>query len=316
MNKIRRKWFYYGLVFVAWAAYILLTVARPRDDSQQELDLNPLLIILLTVTLLGPYLLTWLVATIGWYHFSQFAQSAQKKRLQGGVAFRSISRGLGLLIFDLVAIPFFSAARNAWEDDQQLVTTLTIISNYTHIIITLLAFGFLFHGSRVLARSSNYAVGVRSHMLPAFLATALFSLLFSLAVFNNPSRRVSEESGVFATYYLSDPLILTTIIIPLAVTWFLGLQAALNTERYVHALSRPEWKQAIIRYFHGLLAIVSSAIILQGVTMVGSQQLQKINLAVTLAIVYLFIFLQAIGYLFVRSSAKQLRGLLETGAHK
>ena len=311
MKKVRTKWFYYGFVLFAWVSYIVLTAAAPKTSS--TLHLSKFILVSISVTLFIPYLLTWLIAVLGLYHFGQFYRVARQKHLANSIAFGLIMWGLGFLILDLITSPFFSSFRNLWQANHRAVVELTIISNYAHIIFTLVAFGLLFQGARSLARSSHYASGVRSRPLPALVATALFTLLFSIAVFSNPTRQTSTQSGQFATYYLPDFLILVTIIIPLAITWLLGLQAALNTEQYVHSLSHPMWRLAIVRFFHGLLAVLSSAIILQGITMLGSQQLQTINLALILAIVYLFIVIQAIGYLFIKASAKQLRKLVEVG---
>ncbi|HSW85813.1 MAG TPA: hypothetical protein VLF79_04395 [Candidatus Saccharimonadales bacterium] len=311
MKKTLIKPFYFGFVLFAWVSYIWLTAAAPKTSS--SVHLSKLVIVSLSATLFIPYLLTWLIAALGLYHFGQFYSVARQKRLANSIAFGLIMWGLSFLILDLITSPFFSAFRNFWQSNHRVVINLTIISNYAHITFTLVAFVFLYLGTRLLARSSHYATSVRSKPLPALVATVLFTLLFSIAVFSNPTRQTSLQSGQFATYYLTDLLILLTIIAPLAITWFLGLQAALNTEQYVHSLSHPMWRLAIVRFFHGLLAVLSSAIILQGITMLGSQQLQNINLVLILVIVYLFIIIQAIGYLFIKASAKQLRKLAEVG---
>ncbi len=259
-------------------------------------------------------MLTWLIAILGWYYFNRFASYAEQKHRPNHQAFRMVSRGLGLLIFDLICIPIISAARAFWGTHEAVAASLTILSNYFHILIPLLAFGFLFVGSRKLVRSSRYATALRSKMLPTFVASLLFIALFTIAVFGNTSRQVAPGPGSFASYYISDLMIVLTIIIPLGITWVLGLQAALNTEQYVHALAQPKWRKAINHFFHGLLAIVGSSIILQAITAFGSEQLQQVGLALILAVIYLFIIVQAVGYLFIRVSARQLHHLIKIGA--
>ncbi len=313
MKKNPHRLRYYGLVFAAWAVYILLTLAAPSAQNSQPQRFSSTAILFLRITLLAPYMLTWLVAVIGWFNFNQFAFDTQRKRAPNHAAFRLISRGLGLLIFDLIGIPMISVARSVWAENEQVAASLTIVSNYLHIVVPLIAFSFLYAGSRKLALSGRYASGLRSNMLPSLLATSLFTTLLSLAVFGNTSRQMAPEAGRFATYYVSDPLIIITIILPLAITWLLGLQAALNTERYAHSLLQPLWRRAIIHFFHGLLAIVSSSIILQAITAFGSEQLQQVNLALILAVIYLFIIIQAVGYLFIKKSAKQLSHLIKAG---
>lgn len=301
------------MVFTAWIVYIALTLASPAQDSQQ-IQLSPFAIQALTVTLLIPYMLTWLVAVIGWYHFRKFAADTKRKNLPNQTSFLYLSRGLGLLIFDLILTPMFSAARKVWGQDSDTAAIFTIMSNYAHIVIPLLAFVYLYLGSRKLALGGHYGSGIRSRMLPALVSTGLFITLFCIAAINNTSRQVPTEPGTFATYYISDILIVLTVVIPLAITWFLGLQAALNTERYMHSLLLPEWRLAIVHFFHGLLAIISSSIILQGISAFGNEQLQQVGLGLILVVIYLFIFLQAAGYLFIRVGAKQLHNLIKTGA--
>ncbi len=314
MNKTIRLWHCYALILVVWAVYILLTLAAPDPPPNQQVVLSAAAILILRVTLILPYMLTWLIAIIGWYHFSRFASDTKRHHTLNQQAFSMVSRGLGLLIFDLIGIPLISAARTVWANHEAAAVGLTIFSNYFHIVIPLMAFGFLFVGSRKLVQSSRYATALRSKMLPTLVATTLFTVLFTVAVFGNTTRQVASEPGTFASYYISDPLIVLTVIIPLAITWTLGLQTALNTEQYVHALAQPKWRNAITHLFHGVLAIVSSSIILQAITAFGSQQLQQVSLALLLAVIYLFIFLQAAGYFFIRVGSKQLRQLIKMGA--
>ena len=311
--NLKHRWPYYSFVLIAWVGYIVLSLLAPAPKNTQ-VHLNSVLIALLAVTLIIPYLLTWLIGVLGVYHFRRFIHAARRKHLPNTAAFETISYGIAFLVLDLIAIPFFSVARNVWINNSHDVTGITIASNYTHTALSLLAFGLLFRGSRVLTRSSSYAAGIRSRALPAIIANLLFGVLFTLAVFNNPSRQVASQSGMFASYYLSDPVIFITIVIPVVAAWFLGLQAALNTERYAHALSNPGWKKATLRYFYGLLSIVSSAIILQGLTVIGNQQAQQFNLGLLIVTIYLFIILQATGYLFISSSAKQLRKAIDDEA--
>lgn len=312
MKKETHLWRYYGLVVAAWLVYILLTILAPASQNTQ-VQLSEMARLVLTATLLIPYMLTWLIAVVGWYHFSRFASDTERKHTRNYVGFRLISRGLGILIIDLISIPLISAARTVWATDGNAAATLTILSNYFHIIIPLAAFGCLFLGSRKLVQSSHYAVAVRSTMLPSLVATSLFTVLFTIAVFGNTSRQVATEAGRFASYYIPDLLIVLTIIVPLAATWFVGLQAVLQIERYVHSLLQAKWRRAIVNLFHGLLAVISSAIILQAITAFGSEQLQQVSLALIIVIIYLFIILQAVGYLFIRASAKQLRHLIKAG---
>ncbi len=294
---------------------MLFTLASPEQSSSQ-VKLSPIAILALRATLLVPYMLTWLVAVTGWYYFHMFATDAKRKHLANHYAFRFISRGLGLLIFDLVGVPMISAARTFWAQNLQAAEWLTIISNYFHIIIPLLAFSYLYVGTRKLVLSSHYAASLKNNILPSLIATTIFISFFSIALFGNTSRQMISETGRFASYYVSDTLIVLTIIIPLSITWLLGIQAALNTERYVHSLTLI-WRSAFIRFFHGLLAIIGSSIILQGITAFGSEQLQQVNLLLILLVIYMFIIIQAVGYLLIRSSAKQLHKLLLAGvAHE
>lgn len=303
---------YYGLVVAAWLVYILLTILAPASQNTQ-VQLSETARLVLTATLLIPYMLTWLIAVVGWFHFNRFASDTKRKHARNYAGFRLISQGLGILIFDLISIPLINAARKVWAADGDAAAILTTLSNYLHIIIPLAAFICLFLGSRKLIQSSHYALAVRSTMLPSLVATTLFTVLFTIAIFGNTSRQVAVEGGSFASYYISDPLIVLTIILPLAATWFIGLQSILQIERYVHSLSQVKWRHAIVHLFHGLLAVICSSIILQGITAFGSEQLQQVSLILIVVIIYLFIVLQAVGYLFIRASAKQLRHLLRAG---
>jgi hypothetical protein len=312
-KKYPSIWRYYGLVFVAWAIYIFLTlIAQPTQQSQQ-LNLSEATVIILRISFLVPYMLTWLIAMLGWYYFRKFARDAKRKKIPSHIGFRYIARGIGLLVFDLILIPLIGSARNTFASNEAMAVATILLSNYLHILIPLVAFVFMYIGSRKLAQTGRYAVGLRSRILPSILATLLFATLFTIAIFSNTSRQVGAGEGQFASYYVSDPMIVLTIIVPIAVTWFLGLETALNTERYVHSLRQPRWRSAIIHFFHGLLAVVCSLIILQALAAFGNQQLLQVNLALLLSVLYLFLIVQAVGYQYVKNGAKQLRSLIRAG---
>ncbi len=306
MKKIR-KWPYVLLVVGALAASTFISVESPRTNSNPQ-QFSHAAIIILAVTIIIPYLAAWILSVMSWYSFNQLVRSGRQQHWAYAEGFHLIAVGIGLLVLDLIGSTLFSSARNLFINQHRPAMYMTIGGNLFHVLVPLLAFVSMYLGTKELLKHSDYANKIKNHWLPVIIPTVIFTLLFSILALDSPTRQISFDPKQLPIYYLPDVLIVLLVILPLAVTWALGLRVVLNTERYVHSLSH-ENRTKVVKFFYGLLAVISSYIIVQAITALGNQRLQDLGTVFALVLLYLFIILQAAAYGFIYQAAQGLRHL-------
>lgn len=311
MHRIHR-WPYVLLVvgsILIWA--ILRSLSAERPDTNPN-NLSTLAIIVLSVTIIVPYFLTWILATLSWYRLKQLTLAGQRHKWPFTFGFQSITTGVGFLLADLIGTTLVSSIRNIFLYDYAQAMVLTIIYNLMHVVLLLLAFIYIYRGSKDLLGKSKYAKQLRSRWLPTLLPVIIFASFFSLLVFTGSMRQFTSKEGELAIYFLPDVLIFLTVVVPLAIAWLLGLRSALNLEQFTHSLPDRKGRAAVIRFYNGLLAVIGSSIILQALTALGSERLESLGLTQTLILLYLWVIVQASAYSLLSHSAKSLYKFVET----
>jgi len=313
--KKAKKWPYVALVVVALGVSAVLDRLKPATNNNPQ-QFSAVIIAILAVTIIVPYLAAWALGVMSWFSFNQLVKSGRSAQWPYADGFRFIANGVGLLVLDLIGSPLLSSARDIFLHHHIVAMYLTIATNLFHVLVPLLAFVFMYKGTKhLLSHSNNYGAGFSDKLLPVLMPTIIFVMFFSLLVFRSPMRQISFNPNQLPSYYLPDFLILLLVVVPLAVTWALSLRVILNTERFVHSLPH-DLRPSVVRFFYGLSAVISSSIIVQALTALGTQQLQEIGLALALVVLYLFIGLQAVAYGFIYRSAQGLRKLTRRSAHE
>lgn len=304
MKKVH-KWPYVILVPGAFGVSTLLSRLAPKIDNNPQ-HLSTVVIAILTITIIVPYVLAWVFAVMSWFSFNQLVRSGSRSNWPYTKGFRFISFGIGLLVIDLIGSSLFSSARNIFLYQHQPAMYLTITANLFHVLVPLVAFVLMYKGTEEMLKRGHYATSFQNKLLPVLVPTTIFVLFFSLLVFRSPMRQISYNANLLPTYFLPDFLILLLVVVPLAITWALGLRVILNTERFLHSLPH-DLRLPIVRFFYGLSAVISSSIIVQALTALGNQRLQDIGLVLELIVLYLFVGLQAVAYGLIYRSAQGLR---------
>lgn len=311
MHKIRR-WPYVFLVIGSIFAWVILRSLAPERQNTNPNNLSTLTIVILTVTIIVPYFLTWILATVSWYRLKQLTLVGHHNKWPFTSGFQLITTGVGFLLADLIGTTLVSSIRNIFLYEYAQAMVLTIIYNLMHVALLLLAFTFIYRGSKDLLSKSQYAKELRSHWLPTIMPVIIFASFFSLLVFTGSMRQFTSKDGELAIYFLPDALIFLTVIVPLAIAWLLGLRSALNLEQFTHSLSDRKGRASVIRFYNGLLAVIGSSIILQALTALGSERLQNLGLVQTLILLYLWVIVQAYAYSLLSHSARSLRQFVES----
>jgi hypothetical protein len=304
------RWVIYGAVSLVWLVYAALNLHTSQSVTAESLRVSQEALYLLRLTVDIPFLITWLAAAAGWRYMRQFSRS---KRLKGfeQAAYKLLAGGLGLLTLSLITSTFGSSLRYAFYDPDT-VRLVTITTNYMAIVLPLAAFGLTYRGATYLVSNSinadNRAVRVWILSIPLSIIAALFGAL----IFTNPIRHMGEALNQPATYYLSDPIILVTLMLPALVSWFLGLLTVLQLERYLYGSVTKGQQAGLVPVFNGLLAVVSGSILAQAILALGDTRLYSYGLVIVLFLVYLLLLMQSLGYGLIVLGAQRLRRLGDT----
>jgi len=303
----RRVWFIYLL---AVAIYISLSFLAPVDSAVLErYNISTTQLALLRLTVVLPLVAIWFAAFYGYDKFRNYAEVIQES--PDGKAFVHIANGLGVLALSLPATSIVSSVFDLLtRDSEGALPSTTIAANYLAVALALAAFWFLYKGSKMLLRS----IAPRADQKPFYNATlfaiAVLAVVYTYFTFQNPVRRVPTEPIEEATYYLPDPLILVTIVVPYLLIWYLGLRSAAFIAEYARSVKGILYKQVLGFLAKGLVAIILLSITLQFLgnfaTWFGA-----LSLAPILVIVYLLLIAIAVGYAYVAAGAKKLQKIEE-----
>jgi hypothetical protein len=308
-HKISNKIVYF-LVFLAWLIYTYFTFTAPISSSSQDLGLSGGVLFLVQLTIVLPYLVVWLMAVYGWSHISSYSQSIGDSK--DGKAFGKIANGLGWFLAGLVLSALISSWRSMGINDPIHLFSSTIVTNYVYVFFPLVGFLFLYHGTRHLRELLPENSKLTSSAI-TFIMTGIagLSVVLTWLIFTNPNRQVNPAPDIGATYYISDPFIVLTILVPLIVAWVLGGLAVVSIGHYQKQVKAQIYQNFLKKLSLGIIFIVIAAIVLQGILALGTNRFIGIGLGPLLLVIYVFLGAQAAGYVLVAMGAKKLKYLEE-----
>jgi len=293
----------YAGVLLAEAAYAVLTIMAPRTPSQNALGLTPLQLMLLQLTIVVPYMVAWLAGTRGALGFKSCSEMIPEA--EGGRGFRGFGFGVAMLVAGSLLTALIGAWRPFAAPGSAAVVAVTIVNNYVYVLTSLLASVFMFRGAgRLVGKDANRAYG-RDDLVMAVILGVVIAGLYAPLVYTNPSRQVSLNAAVAASYYLPDALIALTIILPFIVAWTLGFMTAMRIARYAPPGRDPRQKKAVRKFVNGLWMTLFSSILLQLLVSIGTDRLLALGLGSILALIYVFIILQIAGFALISAGSNR-----------
>ena len=303
MLKLELRWRFTVLIVLLWVVYCGITLLTPQDPAVEKYQLSNLMLSLLLVSVSVPYLVCWLFAVSGWLHLREFAQQQPPGAERSG--FAKIAYGLLALVGSLI-VPTLIRAVYIYVSHNSRAPGWNIFNNYMGIFFPLLGFLLMFLGSLQIASQITSKVTRLAKATTVFFPVALFSVFYLFMIFANPTRQVSLDPSIQPTYFLSDSMIIATIILPVIATWFLGLLLVLNLEHYSHyskTINRP----GLVSLYNGVIIIVAITILTQVLASLGNSRFANLNLGALLAIIYVFLGLLALGFGLIARGAKKLQ---------
>lgn len=307
---VRKLNSYYLLLAVLAAVYLAITMLLPPDPrTLDRLSLNPLTLKLLNLTVVLPFIAIWVIAFYGFVHLKRYTMKIVNS--EDGKALHTIANGLMILAISLPTSGIMSGLLNfaATQPDPMAVPLLTIIKNYVTLALYVAAFLLISKGSKMLVAHLKQKPADSLDVFGVPIIVILGAVYTYLAL-TNPNRVEPSEVTGRALYYLSDPAIFLTIIIPYLFVWFYGLRSSFYLNYFREKVSGVIYKDFLKFLAFGISFVVISSIAAQFLTAV-SASVVSLTLLPLLMLVYVLVAVMAVGYIFIAMGAKRLNKIEE-----
>ncbi len=300
---MKNRYYIYWFMFLT-AVYVGFAVFAPIDPTiLQKYHISEARALMLTLTVVVPIVMIWLVALYGLVRFKEYTEVIQEGK--EGLAFRDISNGLLYLAFSLpiggVIGSFVSylALRHP-----HLIEEVTIVRNYARMIVPGIGLILLARGAsgltRLLKKSKQNELPHYS-LLWAIILTSFFSWLITAK---------AGSTGGNIIYFLPNWLILLTLVVPYTYTWCRGLFGVFHLLQYRKNVKGVVYKKSLNLLAMGVSMIIILSVLTQLITTL-SARLNRLNLTPLLLIVYVLVALNALGYGWVARGARKLKQIEE-----
>lgn len=301
MKQIAHKLsFPYIAVLVAVCVYAALSLFVPADLSDSHGNIATLLSLVLLLAAV------WFLAVYGVMQLTRY--TALVSGTPEGGSFHRFSDGLQILAFSLIAsgvLAGIDAAMIRLDEG----SGWKIISEYIAVFLPLVAFYQIRSGSKKLVIQSHPRWFNYRRVLIAILV-GLMAVFYVWAVFNNPYRNSSPDPDSIRSYYLPDPLIFLTVILPHVATWLFGGLAALNILAYQQRVKGSIYRKAFSYIGSGLAVIISVSVLSQFAAAVFPN-LTGLSLDHVNGLTYFTLLATAVGYFYLARGARKLAKIEE-----
>jgi len=261
---------------------------------------------LLRLSVAGPFLLIWLAGVYALTRFSHYTQLLNSSAETSG--FKKITKGLWFLLIVIVVPQFINLITSYNPESLEMQKSIVIFRNYFNIALYLAGFIYIYRASRDLM--SLQSVKKSKYMWGFLILIFVLSSLYIFSIFSNDYRGISNDALIKPTYYLSDLLIITTIVIPYILIWILGTMAFVNIFTFSKNVQGIIYKKSFASVAYGLGSIIFLSICLQFLSQL-SAYFGRAGLGIILLIVYSVLIAIAIAYLFIAKGARALTDIEE-----
>lgn len=285
------------------AIYIGLVFVLPIDPQVLErYRLSPLKAQMLNLTVVVPIALIYLSAMYGFLRVHSYAHSIRDSK--EWPYFRRIAYGLTVLGFSLPITSIFNSLSSYILLSQpQFTEEVAIVRNYVALAFTLAAMLLIAHGARGLCN-------MLKRRRPALPPPSLYSSLGPISIASIHTWLITSQTSGATASYLPNWLLVTTLAVPYAFTWWIGLQAVSDLLRYRKRVRGVIYQLAIDSLAKGVAVIIGTSVLIRLLTTL-SGPLNRLHLTPLLGLIYALIAIYAVGYGLVARGARKLRHIEE-----
>ncbi len=248
--------------------------------------------------------LTLAIALFGYLRLAGY--TALIRDSKDGKAFVAISNGILALTLWLPINTILTGIARYVNNTHPSATAITVqTTNYINLVLLFTGFLMINNGAQKLLK----VIKARNYSYRQIAANSIFIIslvLYIYLVLNDPARQLPNVDVHLATYYLPDWLIISTLVIPRLIMWFLGIQAVQALLDYSRKVKGSIYRSALSSLASGLAFVVISSIALRYFQSL-SASLNKLSLNVLLLVVYMLLILISTGYILIAKGSKKLK---------
>jgi hypothetical protein len=303
-----------GLLFTLLVVvYLAITFLQPQDpEALARFGITAMQSRLLGLAIAIPLVGIWWLAYYGFSRFRTYANTI--KDSDDGRAMLTLANGLGILAFSMPLQSVIGGALN-WitRTHPDLVPASVILTNYINVGLSVAAFWVLWRGASALGAVTRIEP---SWELRAGIALKIVAAgsAYAYLVLTNSIRQVPPESGR-ALYYVSDPLLILTIILPTIFTWYAGCRAAAWVWVYRKRVQGVVYRAAFGYLAVGIMAVVIASVAIQLMSAAWDDSLTSLALGPIIALVYGLLLMISVGFLLIAIGASKLGAIEQKAGH-
>jgi len=300
MNSSFRTYAPYIGTFLLWCVYAWCTLDFnvSLTARQQQWGLTQSNTVALQASIIGFYLIIWMVATHGIVLLQRRAKLFREAHLAAG--FRNIVWGLITLLTQLILVALIGTVRPLYAADPNAIMVIATVTSYIHSFFPLLGFVLIFRGVGTVTKKTPQAKEEKMH---ALMVTTILAVLYTILVFTNPIRNAGIDEEVRQTYYLTDWMIVLTIMLPVLVGWLYGVRSLFMLYGYRSPVLN---NKGLSRLTLGIGSLLASSIVLQIISSMGTTRMLTMGLFGLIGLIYLFFAFMLIGFYFAIQGATRL----------
>lgn len=306
MNKLNRIY----LLFISLTIiYIVINLLiPPAADTLTRFGLTPEKARMLKISVLLPYVVIWFVAFFGYVQLRDYSNLIKESK--DGRSLSVIADGLMILAIAMPMTALASTVTNyLGETDPGSLPAGTIINHYFELLLSGLAVSYIYKGSQDLAGT----IAAKKNDIFEYIFRIGFialAVLYSYLTLSNPSRQFPTAEAHRAAYYLPDFLLVTTIILPFLIIWYLGFRSAEYIQLYRSNVKGHLYRNSLGYLATGILFVILSRIALRFFNSLNGVLVSS-SLRFVLVVVYILLVLIAIGFVVIAIGARRLKKIEE-----
>ena len=288
--------------------YSLIVLLGPSDSATlQRYHMTQGKAHLLSLTVVIPFLIIWLIAYSGYAAFRRYSQVVQDS--PEGPAFNQFSYGLMILTFGLPVNSLTDATLNYIIYHHASYTVpLTIIRNYSTLLITLVAFLSISLGaeglSKIVKKKAASSTSPKPRIWP--IAIIAVSSLFSWLIIARPIAGNKAD----AVYAMPNVYIIATLAIPYLYAWYRGALAVVYVMHYLKNVKGRLYREALRFIAAGITSVIAINVFVQLIITI-SPKLSRLHFTPIFTVIYLLIAMYAVAFGFIAKGANQLKKIEE-----
>jgi hypothetical protein len=303
MTMSRKVLLVYVISVLIYIGFFFLLPSEAGTAEKYKVSETGLQLLRLSVAI--PLILIWFAAFYGYDIFKRYSEGIHADA--DGRAFGHIANGVGVLA---VSMPINSIINQIvgylTRQSADLTPVLVTASRYIVLLLYVLAFILIFQGSKQLAAMrKDDGGGKKPDYLSILIASAL-GISHAYLVLISPEGQAAASGSAQAAYYLPDPVVILTRVIPYAILWFIGFRALSNINSFQAGTDGIIYKKTLPLLSRGLMSVILVSVSLQFLTAL-TPAITALPLKPLLGIVYLLILVMAAGYLCIAAGAKKLQ---------